>query len=60
MDPTIPVVPADLPVAPAIGTMLAERRKVLPVVDGERRLIGIVDRADLLRAVHLLMGGREE
>jgi CBS domain-containing protein len=32
-------------------TMLERKRKVIPVVDDEQRLVGIVDRADLLRAM---------
>jgi CBS-domain-containing membrane protein len=35
----------------AIREMLAQRRKILPVVDAQGRLIGIVDRFDLLQAI---------
>ncbi|HTP28843.1 MAG TPA: hypothetical protein VMK12_24685 [Anaeromyxobacteraceae bacterium] len=31
--------------------MLEGSHKVLAVVDGERRLVGVVDRADLLRGL---------
>jgi CBS domain-containing protein len=31
--------------------MLAQKRKILPVVDEQGRLIGIVDRFDLLQAI---------
>ena len=41
----------DAPVAEAARRMISERHKLLPVVDAEGRLAGIVDRADLLRAV---------
>jgi CBS domain-containing protein len=33
--------------------MLEARRKVLPITDGEGRLLGVVDRADLLRALRV-------
>jgi CBS-domain-containing membrane protein len=35
----------------AMREMLAQKRKILPVVDEQRRLIGIVDRFDLLQAI---------
>jgi CBS domain-containing protein len=35
----------------AMREMLAQRRKILPVVDGQGQLIGIVDRFDLLQAI---------
>ncbi len=41
----------DTPVAEAARRMITERRKLLPVVDAQGRLVGMVDRADLLRAV---------
>lgn len=34
-----------------IETMIATRRKVLPVVDAQRRLVGVVGRSDLLRVL---------
>lgn len=44
-------VAAETPVAEAAQRMLEARHKVLPIVDAEGRLLGVVDRADLLRAV---------
>jgi len=41
-------VPADTPIAEAVRMMLEERRKVLPITDAEGRLLGAVDRANLL------------
>ncbi len=43
-------VPADTPVSDAVQRMLEARRKVLPITDAEGHLLGVVDRADLLRA----------
>jgi CBS-domain-containing membrane protein len=43
-----------LPIGVAIHQMMQHQVKVLPVVDDEERLVGIVDRADALRA---LFGG---
>lgn len=45
-------VPADTPVRDAAQRMLEGRRKVLPITDADGRLLGVVDRADLLRALH--------
>jgi CBS domain-containing protein len=45
-----PVILVDQPLAEAARVMLAHGRKVLPVVDAEGRLVGILDRADLLHA----------
>jgi CBS domain-containing protein len=41
-------VTADTPVAKAAQQMLEARHKVLPITDAEGRLLGVVDRADLL------------
>jgi CBS domain-containing protein len=41
----------DVPLEVAIRDMLARRLKILPVVDEAGRLIGAVDRFDLLRAI---------
>jgi len=43
-------VEVDTPLVEATRMMLASRHKLLPVVDRGRRLVGMVDRADLLRA----------
>ncbi|MBX6342109.1 MAG: CBS domain-containing protein, partial [Thermomicrobiaceae bacterium] len=43
-------VTASTPIPEAIRRMVERRYKILPVVDDEGRLIGMVDRADLLRA----------
>jgi CBS-domain-containing membrane protein len=40
----------EMTIAEAAQRMLESRHKILCIVDDERRLIGIVDRADLLRA----------
>lgn len=47
-------VPADADLSTAIRLMTAHRVKRLPVVDRERRLAGIVSRADVLRAIAAL------
>ena len=41
----------ETPVTEAVQRMLRARRKVLPVVDPEGRLLGAADRADLLTAL---------
>jgi CBS domain-containing protein len=41
----------DTPLQEAVQRMLAARRKVLPITDADGRLLGVVDRADLLRSV---------
>ena len=41
----------DVPLEMAIRDMLARRHKILPVVDDVGRLIGVVDRFDLLQAI---------
>jgi CBS domain-containing protein len=49
-------VTAETPVAEAAQRMLEARHKVLPIVDGDGRLLGAVDRADLLRSAHIPSG----
>jgi CBS domain-containing protein len=44
-------VTADTPLPAAIKRMLDARKKILVVVDADGRVVGAVDRADLLRAV---------
>ncbi len=46
------VVAAETDVAEALRLMIARRVKVLPIVDRDGRLTGVVDRADALRAVY--------
>jgi CBS domain-containing protein len=45
-------VTAETPVADAVRQMLAARRKVLAITDASGRLLGAVDRADLLRHLY--------
>ena len=45
-------VPANTPLSEAVQRMLEARRKVLPITDSEGRLLGVVDRADLLASLH--------
>lgn len=47
----IVTVTAATPVGEAIRRMLERKYKILPVVDAEGRVVGMIDRADLLRAV---------
>lgn len=47
----VPVAREDGLLGAAIATMLRGSHKVLAVVDGESRLVGIVDRADVLRGL---------
>ena len=51
-----PVIEAGATLAAATSLMVAHRRKILPVVDGERRLLGVIDRADLLHAASEALG----
>jgi len=47
--PTYEVEP-DATLSRVAQVMTEHRRKIVPVVDADRRLLGIIDRADLLRA----------
>lgn len=47
----LPTVDVSTPIAEAARLMLDRRHKILPVVDDDCRLIGMVDRADLLRGL---------
>jgi CBS domain-containing protein len=49
--PTYAVEP-DAPLSSVARVMTEHRRKIVPVVDADGRLLGIIDRADLLRATH--------
>lgn len=57
MNPNLPTVGVDTPLGEAIETMIKDRRKILPVVDAEGRLLGAADRADLLRTLAALEDG---
>ena len=46
-------------VAEAASVMLEHQRKILPVVDEAGVLVGMVDRAVLLRALHTSLSGSE-
>jgi CBS domain-containing protein len=48
--PVVTVEPST-PVATAAQRMLTARHKVLPITEADGRLLGAVDRADLLRAL---------
>jgi CBS domain-containing protein len=49
--PTYAVEP-DSPLSDVARVMTEHSRKIVPVVDADGRLLGIIDRADLLRATH--------
>ncbi|MDI3340463.1 MAG: DUF190 domain-containing protein [Sphaerobacter sp.] len=51
MDAPAATVEASTPIPEAIARMVEQRHKILPVVDERGRLVGMVDRADLLRAM---------
>jgi sulfate permease, SulP family len=51
MTTDVPAVTPETPLTQAIASMLEADRKILAVVDGEGRLVGVVDRADLLRGI---------
>ena len=50
----VPQACADVPLRDAIGLVLPGAHKLLAVVDGQGRLVGALDRADILRG--LLLG----
>jgi CBS domain-containing protein len=45
------VVREDAPLREAIGSMLGGQHKIIAVVDADKRLVGCLDRADLLRGL---------
>jgi CBS domain-containing protein len=45
-------VPPDAPLSQVARIMTEHRRKIVPVADAQGRLLGIIDRADLLLATH--------
>jgi CBS domain-containing protein len=47
----VPRARADMPVKDAIALVLRGSHKLLAVVDGDGRLQGVLDRADLLRGL---------
>lgn len=51
MNPEVVTVTETTPVQETIERMMSTQRKVLPVVDEERHLIGMVGRSDLLRVL---------
>lgn len=51
MSTTVAVAREDSPLKDAIATMLREGQKLVAVVDARDRLVGIVDRADILRTL---------
>ncbi|KAA1426218.1 HPP family protein [Nocardioides antri] len=48
----VTTVPAETPVADLVPTMTQDGFKVVPVVDDEERLVGIVTRGDLIAVLH--------
>jgi CBS domain-containing protein len=54
--PALTVAP-DTPIEEAARRMVEARRKILPIIDADGTLLGIVDRAHLLGAVRDLSGG---
>lgn len=56
MIPDVVTTRPDAPLGVAMREMLAQQRKILPVVDAAGRLLGVVDRFDLLQAVAQLPG----
>ncbi len=59
MDPDLATATEETPVAHAISRMLRGRHKLLAVVDRTGRLVGAVDRADMLRGVLAPAGGHD-
>jgi CBS domain-containing protein len=51
MDPEVATATEDTLLADAIATMLRGNHKVLAVTDATGRLVGMVDRADLLHGL---------
>lgn len=47
----------ETPIAEAAKAMLEQRRKIMPVVDADGVVVGMIDRAGLLRALHDPGGG---
>jgi CBS domain-containing protein len=51
MSPDVPMVSAGAPLASAMASALGGRYKLALVVDGDGRLVGVVDHADILRGL---------
>jgi CBS domain-containing protein len=49
----VPVIDQSTPLRQAIATMLDGNHKILAVVDSEKRLVGVLDRADVLHGLTL-------
>ena len=56
----VPDVTVDTTLAEAAQLIVAGRRKILPVVDADRRLLGILDRADLLHAASSVLAALDQ
>lgn len=51
MSTDMTIVETETPLRQALSTMLRDRQKLIAVVDKDKRLVGIVDRADILRGL---------
>lgn len=51
MSTQVPIAEEDTPLGKALAPMLREKAKLIAVVDGAQQLLGIVDRADILRGL---------
>ncbi|MHB8718434.1 MAG: DUF190 domain-containing protein [Candidatus Dormibacteria bacterium] len=56
LESPVTTISRDASVTEALRLIVAEQRKILPVVDGDGRLCGIIDRADALRAALVQVG----
>jgi CBS domain-containing protein len=51
MSAAVSVAAGDTPLRDAVAAMVRDKQKLIAVVDGDKRLVGIVDRADILRGL---------